>query len=186
MEKKKIGNNGFVYPMPMTIISSEMDGKPNFLAAAWVNRVNYKPPLLAVALGTHYTNKGIEKYKEFGVNIPCESMIKATDFCGLVSGKQTDKSKLFTTFKGELRHAPMIEECPLTMECKLIQSVPLGFDNLYIAEVIGVYTEDRYLTNNNPDIAKMLPFVLTMPDNNYWSIGKNLGKAWDIGKEFRK
>jgi flavin reductase (DIM6/NTAB) family NADH-FMN oxidoreductase RutF len=186
MEKIKIGDNGFTFPMAMNLICAEVDGKSSFLAAAWVSRVNYKPPIMCVALGPHHTNKGIEQFKEFSVNIPGIDMIKAVDHCGLVSGKQVDKSSIFTTFKGELEHAPMITDCPLTMECRLIQTVKLGFDNLYLGEIVGVYTEDRYLTNKVPDIEKMAPFTLSMPDNNYWSVGKKLGKAWSIGKDFKK
>jgi flavin reductase (DIM6/NTAB) family NADH-FMN oxidoreductase RutF len=184
--KKNIGTNGLVYPMAMTLICAEVDGKPNFLAAAWVSRVNYKPPLIAMALGPHHTNKGIIENKEFSINIPSEKMMAAADYCGLVSGKKTDKSNLFATFKGTLAHAPMIEECPLTMECRLMQTVKLGFDDLYIGEIVGVYCEEQCLTDGNPDAAKMKPFMLTMPDNSYWALGKKIGQAWQIGKDYKK
>ncbi len=182
MTKKKLGNNGFIYPMPMTLIGSEVNGKANFLAAAWITRVDFKPPRIGVALGKHVTNQGIELHKEFSVNIPSEDLVKKVDYCGIVSGAKVDKSQLFKTFNGELKHAPMIEECPLTMECKLIKIVPFDIDTLYIAEIVGVYSEDKFLKDGNPDIEKLKPFVLSMPDNGYWSIGQRIGTAWSDGK----
>jgi flavin reductase (DIM6/NTAB) family NADH-FMN oxidoreductase RutF len=71
------------------------------------------------------------------------------------------------------------------MECKVINTVDLPDDEFFIGEIMGVYTEERYLTDGKPDIQKMKPFTLTMPDNGYWSMGELLGKAWGIGKDFK-
>ena len=183
MEKIKIDNNGFMYPMPMTVVGAMVESKPNFLAVAWVCRVNFAPPLVGIALGKrHYTNKGIRKYKEFSLNIPGVDLIQPVDYVGLVSGEKTDKSKVFESFYGQLKYAPMIRQCPLTMECKVTNTVDLPADEFFIGEILGVYTEDQYLTDGKPDIQKMKPFMLTMPDNGYWSVGERVGKAWSIGK----
>jgi flavin reductase (DIM6/NTAB) family NADH-FMN oxidoreductase RutF len=63
--------------------------------------------------------------------------------------------------------------------------VDLPTNAFFIAEIINIYTEDRFLTDGNPDIKKMNPFLLTMPDNNFWSIGESVGKAWNSGKKTR-
>ena len=76
----------FLYPMPMVLVGSVVAGKANFMAVAWVTRVNFKPPLLAIALGPHHTNKGIDENQEFSINIPNVSLLEKTDYCGLVSG----------------------------------------------------------------------------------------------------
>jgi len=184
MRKTKLGPNAFPCPMPMTLIGATVDGRDNFLAAAWISRVNYDPPLIAIALGKrHFTNPGIEANKAFSVNVPGSDLMAKTDYCGIVSGAKADKSKLFTVFRGELTGAPMIEECPLTMECRLYKTVDLPVDVLFIGEIVQSYSEDRFLTEGKPDVRKMSPFVLTMPDNGYWSIGKPLGQAWHAGKE---
>ncbi|BBO68723.1 hypothetical protein DSCA_26530 [Desulfosarcina alkanivorans] len=96
-KKTKKNDNGaaFLYPMPMVIVGSVVEGKSNFMAVGWVSRVNFKPPLFAIALGPHHTNKGIDENREFSINIPDVSLMEKTDYCGLVSGKQTDKSELF-------------------------------------------------------------------------------------------
>jgi flavin reductase (DIM6/NTAB) family NADH-FMN oxidoreductase RutF len=186
MDKIKIDNNGRLYPMPMTVVGATVKGQPNYLAVAWTCRVNSSPPMMGVALGKgHHTNKGIREHKEFSVNVPSTDLIKAVDYVGLVSGEKVDKSKIFESFYGQLKHAPMIRSCPLTMECKVINTVDLPDDEFFIGEIVGVYTEERYLTDGKPDIQKMKPFTLTMPDNGYWSMGELLGKAWGIGKDFK-
>jgi flavin reductase (DIM6/NTAB) family NADH-FMN oxidoreductase RutF len=187
MNKVKIGKNSFVYPMPMTLVGTVVDDRPNFMAAGWVSRVNFNPPMIAVALGkNHYTNVGIHKHKAFSVNIPNIELMERVDYCGLVSGGKTDKSKVFDIFYGDLPNAPMIQQCPLCMECDLVNAVDLPSNTLFIGEIIETHTEERYLTDGKPDIKKIKPFALTMPDNNYWRVGANAGKAWSIGKDFRK
>jgi flavin reductase (DIM6/NTAB) family NADH-FMN oxidoreductase RutF len=187
MEKIKIDNGAaFLYPMPMVIVGSVVEGKPNFMAVGWVSRVNFKPPLFAIALGPHHTNKGIDENREFSINIPDVSLIEKTDYCGLVSGKKTDKSELFNFFFGDLGNAPLIKECPVCISFSLFDSVKLPFNTLYIGESKEVFTEKKYMTDNMLDIKKVNPFTLTMPDNHYWSIGENLGRAWNIGKSLKK
>jgi flavin reductase (DIM6/NTAB) family NADH-FMN oxidoreductase RutF len=187
MEKMKIANNAFVYPMPVVVAGAVVNSKVNYMAVGWVCRVNFDPPMIGVALGKrHHTNKGIREHKEFGVNIPGVDLMKAVDYVGLVSGALTDKSEIFDSFQGQLKYAPMIRNCPLTLECKLVEAVELPGDEFFIGEIVGAYTEDRYLTDGKPDIKKMNPFTLTMTDNRYWSVGEALGKAWSIGQDFKQ
>jgi flavin reductase (DIM6/NTAB) family NADH-FMN oxidoreductase RutF len=100
----------------------------------------------------------------------------------LVSAKRTDKSDLFEVYYGELKSAPLIKSFPLSIECKVVQTVDLPTNSFFIAEIINIYTEDKYLTDGKPDIKKIKPFLLTMPDNRFWSIGDCLGNAWNAGK----
>lgn len=175
----------FLYPMPMVLVGSVVAGKANFMAVAWVSRVNYMPPLFAIALGPHLTNKGIDENKEFSINIPGVSLIEKIDYCGLVSGSKIDKSGLFSVFFGELGKAPLIEECPVCISCSLFDAVKLPTNTLYIGEPKEVFTEEKYMTDSRVDIKKVNPFTLTMPDNHYWSVGENLGRAWNIGKNVK-
>lgn len=186
MARVKIEPNAFVYPMPMVLIGTTVENRANFMAVAWVSRVNARPPMIGVALGkNHYTNAGIHENKTFSVNIPGMDLLEKVDYCGLVSGKNDDKSRLFDIFDGELPNAPMIQQCPLCMECKLVNAVDLPTNTLFIGEIIGTYTEGRFLTDGKPDVRKMIPFTLTMPDNNYWGMGNNVGQAWSIGKNLK-
>jgi flavin reductase (DIM6/NTAB) family NADH-FMN oxidoreductase RutF len=187
MDKIKIENNAFVYPMPMVLAGTLVGDRPNFMAVGWVSRVNNAPPLIAMALGrTHFTNEGIRTSKAFSVNVPGEDLMEKTDYCGLVTGKKEDKSSLFKLFRGDVTGVPMIEECPLCMECRLFQTVDLPTNELFIGEIVGVYTEERYLTDGKPDVKKINPFSLTMPDNNYWKVGDLAAKAWKVGRNLKK
>ena len=186
MSKVKIDNNAFTYPMPMTLVGAMVGDRPNFLAVAWVTRVNYKPPMIAVTLSkTHHTSPGIHASRAFSVNVPSVDLIEETDYCGIVSGKKKDKSGLFTVFNGEITGAPMIGECRISMECRLVQTVDLQADELFIGEIVGTYADSECLTKGEPDMIKVDPFVLTMPDNNYCRIGAKVGAAWSIGKKLK-
>jgi flavin reductase (DIM6/NTAB) family NADH-FMN oxidoreductase RutF len=183
MEKIKIGEQGFLYPMPMVIIGAEVEGKANFMAAAWITRTNYAPPRIGIALGkTHHTNVGIRANGEFSVNVPREGMRVVTDHLGLVSGAKEDKSGLFATFRGELAHAPMIRECPLTMECRVVHTVDQPSNEFFIGDIVGAWCDSDCLAEGKPDVAKIRPFTLTMPDNRFWAVGAQIGKAWSDGR----
>ncbi len=185
--KIEISNNAFTYPMPMVLVGAIVNDKPNFMPVGWVNRVNANPPLIGVAMGKrHHTNKGIHENEEFSICIPNQDLILKTDYCGLVSGEKQDKSQIFDTFFGELEKAPMITACPICMECRLVQAVELPTNTLFIGEIVNAYSEEKFLTNGKPDITKIKPFTLTMPDDQYWAIGEDLGPAWNIGNKLKK
>jgi flavin reductase (DIM6/NTAB) family NADH-FMN oxidoreductase RutF len=187
MSKINLGNQVFVYPMPVVLAGTKVDGRPNFMAVGWISRVNFKPPLIAMGISKgHHTATGIRQSGAFSVNVPSADMVAATDYCGLVSGKKTDKSKLFELFYGELESAPMITACPLNLECRLEQTVALETNLLFIGEIVAAYSEDRYLTDGQPDIKKINPLLLTMPDNGYWRVGEFVAKAWSVGKQLKK
>jgi flavin reductase (DIM6/NTAB) family NADH-FMN oxidoreductase RutF len=187
MKKIKIDPNTYVYPNPVTLVGTEIEGKANFMALGWISRVNSKPPLIGIGVNrVHYTAKGIQKTKTFSINYTSAEMVEITDYCGIVSGKKVDKADLFEIFYGFLKTAPMIAECTLCMECKLIETVELPDHYFFIGEITSSYTEERYLTDGKPDIKKMNPLLLTMPDNNYWTVGEHAGKAWGIGKKLKR
>jgi flavin reductase (DIM6/NTAB) family NADH-FMN oxidoreductase RutF len=186
MPKRDIGKQGFVYPMPMVLVGAEVEGKPTYMPAAWITRGGYDPPVLVVAMNkNHVTNRGIREHGEFGVSVPDVSQIAVVDYCGLVTARSKDKSRLFRTFSGGLEHAPMVEECPLTMECRVRQAVDLDTHELFVGEIVGTWTEDRFLDDKGrPDIEKLRPFTLTMPDNRYWAVGEQIGDAWSAGRGY--
>ena len=187
MKKHNLGKQTFVLPMAQTILGTHVDGKPNYMALGWLTRVNASPPMLGVGVNkNNRSHLAIAETGEFSVNFPSVEMVKETDYTGIVSAKKVDKSQLFETFYKELKAAPMIANCPLTIECKLYEQVELPTNSFFIGEIIGAYTEERYLTDNKLDIEKAKPFLLTMPDNRYWSIGQCIGHAWKDGKALKK
>jgi flavin reductase (DIM6/NTAB) family NADH-FMN oxidoreductase RutF len=185
MDKLKIDNDSFTYPMPVTLVGTKVDDRPNFMAVAWLSKVNYKPLMVGVVISKgHHTHGGIVANKTFSVNLPGKDLVEKTDYCGLISGRDADKSRMFDIFYGELGSAPMIKECPLCIECKLVETVSVPGDSIFIGEVIGTYIDKRYLTDGKPDMDKMKPFLLTMPDMNYRTLGEIIAGAWQVGKKF--
>ena len=187
MDKIDLGANGFVYPMPMTLVGADLETGPNFMPVAWVNRVQPNPPRLITGMGkAHATNAGIREYGELSVCIPSVDMVAVTDWCGLNSaGRGADKTAPFTIFRGSLEHAPMIAECPLCLECRVFQVVDLGSHELFIADIVGTWTEERFLdAKGKPDAEKMRPFMLTMTDNRYWALGEHIADAWSVGRTY--
>jgi len=183
MGKRTIQKDLFCLPWTQTILGTHYEGKINFMALDWLTRVNFKPAMLGICVNRiHASNEAIRNTGEFSVNVPSVDMVEITDYTGLVSGKNVDKSGLFEFFYGQLKTASMIKQCPVSMECKVIQTVDLPTNTFFIAEIIDIYSEDRFLTEGKPDVKKMNPFLLTMPDNRFWSIGECVGRAWNAGK----
>ncbi|HUS88144.1 MAG TPA: flavin reductase family protein [Desulfosporosinus sp.] len=186
MDKINLGSTIPAYPMPVSLVGTHVNGKPNFLAVAWFTMASYKPPRISISLGKgHYSNPGIKENQTFSVCLPSEDMVEVTDYCGIVSGKKHDKSEIFDLFYGELKTAPMIKDCPLNMECKLVEIVESGLNEIFIGEIVGTYTEERFLTDGKMDFRKMKPLILSQPDTSYWSLGEPVARAWSIGKKYK-
>ena len=185
-KKIDLGPKVASYPMPVSLVGANVDGKANFLVAAWFMSVAISPPRVAVALNkSHYTNQGIKENKTFSVCVPSEDLINATDYCGLVSGFKADKSEVFGVFYGKLGTAPMISECPVNMECKLEKVVDNGGHEMFIGEIVSTFTEEKYLTNRVIDLKKIKPFMLSFNDQSYVELGKSIAKAWNAGKDYK-
>jgi len=191
MTKNKIKPGAYLFPMPLGVIGANVKGKPNFEPVAYVGVVEYKPPLICVAsYETHYTNIGINENNTFSVNTPSEELIKEIDFCGIKSGSEVDKSDIFDVFYGDLKTAPMISKSPLNMECEVIKSFKIKeFVNIeksheiFIGRVVNAYADDAFLREGVPDITKLNTF--TYSNSKYWSVGKSLARAWNIGKDYK-
>jgi flavin reductase (DIM6/NTAB) family NADH-FMN oxidoreductase RutF len=182
MKKVTIDTNVSMYPMPVVLVGTMVQDRPNFLAIGWISRVNYRPPMLAVSLSSsHFSNQGIHASRAFSVNVPGLDLIEETDYCGLVSGREVDKGALFHVHPGPVTGSPLIEECPLCLECRLAQVHMLPTNELFIGEIVAAYADERILVDDRPDVRALAPFTLTMPDNIYWKIGEQAGKAWSIG-----
>jgi flavin reductase (DIM6/NTAB) family NADH-FMN oxidoreductase RutF len=186
MPKVKIEPGPFVVPMPVVLIGAEVDGKANFMTAAFLGIVNFEPAIIACGLSPkHYTCRGIEAHKAFSLNLPSPELVEATDWCGLRTGEKVDKSRVFETFSGELSGAPMIQRCRINVECKLTQTVPLAVDTAFFGEVVAVHVDDDALTHGKPDWSKIAPMIFTFPDKAYWKLGEYVAPAWQVGKEFK-
>jgi len=187
MAKIEIAGGRACYPMPCSLVGANIAGKPNYLTVAWFTMVNPDPPYLAVAMNkAHYTNSGIKENGTFSVNIPSVDMAEKTDYCGMVSGRKFEKESLFETFYGKLKTAPMIREFPFNAECRLVQTVELPAEELFIGEIVMTYCDENCLTGAVPDLNKINTFILSMSDKRYRALGPEVGAAWEIGKKLMK
>lgn len=171
--------------MPTTLVGATVEGKPTFITIAHVGIMD----LGSVSLGMnkiHYTNAGIKENGTFSVNIPSIQMVKETDYCGLMSGKNVDKDELFEVFYGELKTAPMIKDCPINMECRLIQTVDFPKHDIFVGEIVETYCDERCVTDGVVDFSKVQPILFVMNDKSYWKLGERLARAWHVGKELKK
>jgi len=182
--KTKLGVKNCLYPLPTTLVGTMMNGKPAFNTIAHVGIMDF----ISVSLGMnkiHHTNAGIKGSGSFSINIPREDMVKITDYCGLVSGRDVDKGALFEIFYGELGNAPMIKDCPINMECKLIKTVEFPKHDVFMGEIVQAYCDEECLTDGVVDFAKVRPILFAMNDKGYWKLGERFAKAWKIGKELK-
>jgi flavin reductase (DIM6/NTAB) family NADH-FMN oxidoreductase RutF len=172
--------------LPVALLGANVSGKPNFFTIVWFNVFQDNPPLIGAAMSkTHYTRKGVKDNNTFSINVPSADMTEIVDYCGLYAGSKVDKARLFEVFYGELETAPMVKECRLNIECKVVDSKVLDTTELIIGEIIEVYCEEKYLTNNKPDLWKMDPMLFFMPNGPYFKAGDFLAEAFKVGRNYK-
>ncbi|MGB9978173.1 flavin reductase family protein [Methanobacterium sp.] len=175
------------FPVPVCIASAIIKGKVNFATYGCFGLLSPRPLYVYIgSLESRYTNIGIKENRYFGVNIPSVDQMKETDYVGLVSGRDTDKENVFSVFYGEVDKAPLIEDCPVNMLCKLIETVDLHGRDIFIGEVIETYVNEEYITDGKLDFKKMNPLLLTPVTASYWELGNIVGSAYKAGKTMIK
>jgi flavin reductase (DIM6/NTAB) family NADH-FMN oxidoreductase RutF len=190
MKKVELGPRTLLYPMPAFLIGADVGGKPNFMTAAWSGIACSNPPMLTVALQHHrFTLKGIKQNGVFSVNVPSVGIVKETDYCGIVSGEKEDKvaACAFKVFYGLLKTAPMIEQCPVNLECKLMHTLHLGSHALVIGQIEEVHVSEDCLSDGEPDVLKINPLIYcTGTEKTYYGFGERLAEAFSVGLEIKK
>ena len=190
MSKVTMGPTTLIYPMPALLIGADVDGKPNFLTVAWAGIADGEPPMISVAIRhIRYTIKGILQNNVFSVNVPSVDLVKETDYCGCVSGDKVDKVDAcqFKIFYGKMNGAPLIEQCPVNMECKVVHMLDLGSHALVVGRIEETYISEGCLSNGKPDVEKIKPLVYVgEPERQYQAMGDVVGKAFSVGLELKK
>ncbi len=187
INKIKTGWKLPIMPLPIALLGAHVNGKPNFKTIIWFNMVHGDPPLIAIAVSKkHYTTPGIKENKTFSINIPTSGMYAVTDYCGLHSGSEVDKSKEFELFYGDLKTAPMIAECGVNIECKLVDTKEFEKTYLFIGEITEIYSDDKYVKDNNdPDVSNFDSFIFIMPQGPYRKMGDYLAEAYEVGTSYK-
>ncbi len=180
-----IGPVNALYPTPTTLVGTIIKDTPNFLAVAHVGIFNHQ--YLSIGLGkSHYSNAGIHANKTFSICLPSEALMVKTDYCGLMTGKKTDKGSLFDLFYGELKTAPMIRQCPVNMELRLHEVLDYQSHDIFIGKVVQTYADESVKKDNQIDIGSVKPLLFDMASKKYWSLGPPVGKCWNAGKALKR
>jgi flavin reductase (DIM6/NTAB) family NADH-FMN oxidoreductase RutF len=187
MKKLKMGPQPMLWAHPTVLVGADVDGKPDFATIAWTGVVASTPPAVSIALQhPRYSLKGIRQNLTFSVNIPSRELVRETDYCGLISGAKTDKVKdcKFKVFYGKTPNAPLIEQCPINLECEVRHILNMGSHALVIGEVVETHVSEDCLTEGKPDVSKVKPFAF-LP-GKYHAIGEAFADAFSIGREIKE
>lgn len=184
--KKSFGKKIAAIYTPVWVVGSYgLNFQPNFMTVAWGGVCCSEPPCLAVSLRKATATYGyIMQEKAFTVNIPGERQAAVTDFFGMVSGRDEDKTARgkIAAVRGEMVCAPIVAEFPINIELKLIHTIELGLHTQFIGEIMDVKIDDMLITEEKPDLQKIMPFIYDTSNRHYYGIGKEVGKAFSIGK----
>jgi flavin reductase (DIM6/NTAB) family NADH-FMN oxidoreductase RutF len=181
MTKKVLDAQTILFPLPAVMVSCQyMNEKPNIITLAWVGVVCSEPPMVGIAIRKNrFSYDIIRKSGAFVVNVPKGDQLQATDFCGTHSGRDVDKfaQMKLTAVPGEKTKAPLIEECPVNLECVVRQELELGSHNLFIGEIVATHIDSEYLNEKGHlDVGKMKLFCYCPKAHEYRSVGDVLGQ----------
>lgn len=173
----KPGN--MLYPVPAVMVSCKREGeKPNIITVAWAGTVNTNPPMVSISVRPErYSYEIIKETKEFVINLVTKELVYATDFCGVRSGRDIDKFAQMKLHEAPSKvvGAPGIWESPVNIECRVVSGQPLGSHTMFLAEVVNVNVDDRYMDENGRfDLNSS--GLTTYSHGEYFELGKKLGR----------
>lgn len=172
--KAEIPTRALIYPLPVILVGSYIDGRANFSVVANSGIISEDPSIVYISSHrSHCTNKGIIQNRFFSISIPNVGGVIKTDFCGIFSGNRVNKSSVFKCLPNHSANAPLTYECPATIECRLIHHYTLKRMDVFIGEVKKSYVSESCITNNHLDISKINPILYAL-NRKYWSIGSRL------------
>ena len=177
MSKVQLKPNTNLMPVPVVLVTVQgADEKPNIITLAWVGIVSSAPPQLSISIRqSRFSFALVKSSKEFVVNIPNEDLLYKTDGCGSLSGRDDDKFKEFslTPVAAKKVKAPLIQECPVNLECKVVNMLDLGSHTMFIAEIAAVHADDDVVKDGKIDTAKVRPIGYS--PHEYWSLKEKIG-----------
>lgn len=179
MAKQHWKPGNMVYPVPAVMVSCQREGeKPNIVTIAWCGTTSSSPAMLSVSIRPErYSYDIIKETREFVVNLVTKDLAFATDYCGVKSGRDVDKFKemKLTALPSQYITAPGIEESPVNIECKVTDIIPLGSHDMFLAEVVGVTVDDRFMDETGKFNLNSSGLV-SYSHGEYFELGKKLGK----------
>lgn len=189
MAKTNLGAKGIIFPGAVLLIGTyDENGVPDVMNAAWGGQCG--PKHIAMNLSEHQTTKNLEKTQAFTIAFGTKSQTVASDYVGIVSAKDEPKKVEkagFTVTKGANVNAPVINELPLSLECKVVS---MGTDSAtgelrVVGEIVNVIADEAVLTDGKVDFGKVQPIIFDGASAGYWSIGERVGSAFSIGAQLK-
>ena len=172
----KPGN--MLYPLPVVMVSvAGANGEKNILTIAWAGTICSDPPMVSISVRPErYSYNMIKETGEFVINLTTKELAFATDYCGVKSGRDVDKfaEMNLTPIPGEIVKAPLIAESPVNIECRVTEVKPLGTHDMFLAEVVAVHADEKYMDENHKfHLEKAEPIVYS--HGAYLTTGEQLG-----------
>jgi flavin reductase (DIM6/NTAB) family NADH-FMN oxidoreductase RutF len=168
----------FLYPVPVVLVTCGNKEIDNVLTVAWTGIVSSDPAMTYVSIRKErYSHDIIKDTQEFCINLTTKDIVYATDYCGVRSGKNEDKFSAMNLTKeaASIVSCPIIKESPVNIECKVKQILELGSHDMFLAEIVAVNVDDRYVDENNKfDMQKCN--LIAYSHGEYFSLGEKLGK----------
>lgn len=178
MEKTVWKAGTFIYPIPAVMVSCGNMEKSNIITVAWTGILNTNPAMVYISVRPErYSYNLIKESGEFAINLTTENLAYATDWCGVKSGAKVNKFKEMglTKQKAENISCPLIAESPVSIECKVKEIRELGSHHMFIAEVISIDADKKYIDENGAfDISKCN--LMAYANGSYFALGKKIGK----------
>lgn len=189
MEKQTWKAGNMLYPLPAVMVSvTDGKGQDDIITVAWTGTVCTNPPMVYISVRpSRFSHHMLMETGEFVINLTTEKLTRATDYCGVRSGRDVDKFKEtgLTKEKAEFVKAPMIKESPVSIECRVTEVKKLGSHDMFLAEVLAVHADEEYMDENNRfDLNQARPMVYS--HGEYLGIGKKLGTFGYSVKKRRK
>jgi flavin reductase (DIM6/NTAB) family NADH-FMN oxidoreductase RutF len=189
--KKRLSAKPLLYPMPTPLIAAAHGGERGLFTAAWIGMVSGTPPTIGIAIrSTRNTLRLIEASGEFTVNVPCVGMEAAVDFCGIVSGRDTDKFAAagLTALAASIVSAPLVAECPFNIECRVVEIHRMGEYRLVMGEIVETHADEGILTPDGAkvDVGLLDPLVYIPGTQEYRGLGPKVADAYSVGVSLKE
>lgn len=167
-----------LYPLPVVMVSmADKAGKPNIITIAWAGTICSNPPMVSISVRPErYSHHIIKETGEFVINLTTKELAYATDYCGVKSGRDVDKFKELnlSAVPGVEVNAPLIGESPVCLECKVRDIMPLGSHDMFIADIVAVHADEKYMDENGKfHLEKADPIVYS--HGSYMTTGETVG-----------
>lgn len=168
----------FLYPLPAVMVSCGTMDKSNIITVAWTGILNTNPATVYISVRPQrYSYSIIKEQKEFVINLTNQELAYATDWCGVKSGKDIDKFSTLklTKQKANFVKCPMIEQSPVSVECRVKEIKEMETHHVFIAEVLAIHADEKYIDKTGRfDISKCN--LIAYSNGHYYTMGKKIGR----------